>query len=114
MGIPALVINLDRSTDRLAHVRAEFARVGMGFERVAAVDGTNLPASLQPYFCNAAGELISKLRPGEIGCYASHLAIWQRVAVSDTPTLVCEDDITLPDGFRALVNATLAAAPAGW
>ena len=107
MTIPIFVINLDRSTDRLAHVRAEFDREGLAFERFPAVDGTNLPAALAPYFHG------SPLRPGEVGCYASHLLLWQRIAGGGA-ALVCEDDISLPAGFAALLRSVLDAAPDGW
>jgi glycosyl transferase family 25 len=91
MSIPAIVINLDRSLDRLAHIKAEFARAGMAFERFSAVDGCELPAGVKPYFCDATGRLVSPLTAGEIGCYASHLAIWQRIAAGryGQATLVC-------------------------
>jgi glycosyl transferase family 25 len=108
------LINLDRSSDRLAHMQTEFARAGMDFERFPAVDGTDLPQALKSYFCDASDKIISPLRPGEIGCYASHLAIWQKMAAGTSPVLVCEDDISLPDHFQRLLEATLSAAPAGW
>ena len=108
MTIPVFVINLDRSTDRLAHVRAEFAREGLTFERFPAVDGTKLPPELVPYFRG------SPLRPGEVGCYASHLSLWDRIAGRGGAALVCEDDISLPAGFAALLRSVLDEAPDGW
>lgn len=38
-----LVINLDRSPDRLAHITAEFARIGITFERIAGTDAREHP-----------------------------------------------------------------------
>jgi glycosyl transferase, family 25 len=114
--VPAVVINLDRSSDRLAHMTAEFSRVGMSFERFPAVDGTALPESVKSFFCDASGAIVSPLRPGEIGCYASHLTLWQRVAAGSfgDVILVCEDDMVLPDDFASLVGTLIAAAPRGW
>lgn len=80
MSVPVVLINLDRSVDRLVHMKAQFERADIAFERSQAVDGANLPGSVKPYFCDAAGITVSTLRPGEIGCYASHLCVWQRVA----------------------------------
>ena len=37
--VPCLVLNLDRSTDRLADITAQFLRIGMPFERIPAIDG---------------------------------------------------------------------------
>lgn len=114
--LTAIVINLDRSTDRLAHITQEFARVGMAFERFRGVDRTGLPDSVKAYFCDASGRVASPLSPGEIGCYASHLAVWQRISAGDygPAVLVCEDDMALPDDFGEIVAAVLGRAPKGW
>jgi glycosyl transferase, family 25 len=116
MSIPAIVINLDRSPDRLVHIKAEFARAGMFFERFRGVDGRKLPDGAKPYFCDAAGRLVSPLTAGEIGCYASHLAIWQRIAAGGygPAALVCEDDIELSDDLAGLLEAIPRAVPSGW
>jgi len=115
-AVPILLINLDRSANRLARMRREFARGGVAFERFPAVDGTNLPDSLKHYFCDPSGTIASSLRPGELGCYASHLAVWQWIAAGryGEAVLVCEDDWLVPDGFRLLLTALLGAAPPGW
>jgi len=112
----AVLINLDRSQDRLAAMTQEFARAGLAFDRFPAVDGINLPGNVSPFFCDASGAVISPLRVGEIGCYASHLAIWQRIAAGEygPAALVCEDDMRLPNGFAAFLAALLEAAPVGW
>jgi glycosyl transferase, family 25 len=116
MSIPAIVINLDRSPDRLAHIKAEFARASMAFERFRAVDGCELPESVKPYFCDASGRIVSPLTAGEIGCYASHLTIWQRIAAGKygPAALVCEDDIALPDDLDGLLEAIPRAVSFGW
>jgi glycosyl transferase, family 25 len=98
-------------------MQGEFARIGLSFERFPAVNGTALPDAVRPYFCDAAGRVVSPLKPGEIGCYASHLALWQRIAAGvhgDGPVLVCEDDLVLPDDLAPLLDEILARAPAGW
>lgn len=115
ISVPAIVISLDRSPDRLAHMEREFARVGMAFERFAGVDGLALPESVKPYFCDASGSIVSPLRPGEIGTYASHLAVWQRIAAGSygPAALVCEDDISLPLDLAQLLDR-LSRARGGW
>jgi glycosyl transferase family 25 len=113
--LPVFLINLERSADRLARMTAEFQRVGVGFERFPAVNGTDLPAGHASYFCDASGRIASPLSPGEIGCYASHLGIWQRIVDGEPPAaLICEDDIILPTDLAALLEATAGALPAGW
>lgn len=110
-----VVINLDRDEVRLTAVAAEFARHDMAFERFAAVEGLAVPEPLRDYFFDGDGRPAAALTRGEIGCYASHLSVWRRVAAGEHPvTLVCEDDIRLPDNFQAVLAAALEAAPAGW
>jgi GR25 family glycosyltransferase involved in LPS biosynthesis len=48
---------------------------GVAYERFPALRGDALPSDLARYF-----PVDVALSPGEIGCYARHLAILQRVA----------------------------------
>lgn len=108
-----VVINLDRDTDRLAHMLVQFDQLGLAFERFAAINGADLPENLRPYFPSSAQLPLS---PGEIGCYASHLAICQRVVEGSLPPIVCvlEDDVALSVDFASVVTALLASTPADW
>ena len=72
------------------------------------LDGPNVPQELQPYFQDC------DLLRGEIGCYASHLALWHLVAKQDQPALICEDDVLLADDLGALLRDLLAALPRDW
>ena len=40
------------------------------------------------------------LTPGEVGCFASHHALWERCAASGRPIAVMEDDVALSERFR--------------
>lgn len=40
---------------------------------------------------------------GEIGCYASHLALWEKCVELDEPIMIMEDDFYLTEGFRSAV-----------
>ena len=55
------------------------------------------------------------LTPGEIGCFASHAALWQELAGGEAEAMVVlEDDLLIDPGFFAglpLVAAALAAHP---
>lgn len=97
-------------------MQAEFARVGMPFSRLRAIDGQDLPQAARSYFCDASGQVKSILMPPEIGCYASHITAWQAVAegTCGDQALVCEDDIVLPGNLPALLHNILRTAPAGW
>jgi glycosyl transferase, family 25 len=113
---PAILINLDRSTDRLRNMTLEFDRAGVQFERFPAVLGTDLPRCVRSYFFGSTGERISPLGPGEIGCYASHLCLWQRIAAGEygAAVLVCEDDLRLPVDLPDLIARILITIPSSW
>ncbi|AZO56729.1 MULTISPECIES: glycosyltransferase family 25 protein [unclassified Mesorhizobium] len=102
-----LVINLDRSPDRLAHIAAEFARIGIAFERVAAVDARQHPdLVLRPQHARYAER---RLFGSEIACLHSHRACWTIIAQDDAAYgAVFEDDIV----FSAKAGALLADT--GW
>src|SRR5262245_7733227 len=113
--LPVFVINLDRSTERLARIKERCAAIKIPFERFPAISGADLPPNLRPYFCDTSGKIISRLMPGEIGCYASHLGVWQLIVERDLPAaMVCEDDADLPAETEALTQEIMAALPVDW
>ncbi|MEZ5972288.1 MAG: glycosyltransferase family 25 protein [Hyphomonadaceae bacterium] len=106
-----VVINLDQDTQRMAHMRSELDRVGLPFLRFSALRGDALPAGLARYF-----PVGIELTLGEIGCYASHLALMQRVIDGELPSplLVLEDDVGLPNDLDEALQTLLAALPQQW
>jgi glycosyl transferase family 25 len=115
MHIPVLVINLDRSSDRLAYMREQAVRIGFEFKRVPAVDGLRVPADLAPYFLHITRNKTPIIDDGAVGCYASHLSACRHIVASQAPvTLVLEDDVTLPNDLAHILDETLNALPAGW
>ncbi|PBC09898.1 glycosyltransferase family 25 protein [Mesorhizobium sp. WSM3859] len=92
-----LVINLDRSTDRLAHVTAEFERAGMTFERVAAVDALARP-DLASMPMGKRPVSRTRLTDGEIACLLSHRICWSAIAAGDDAFVaIFEDDVVLSE-----------------
>lgn len=112
MVLEVVVINLDRDAARLAHMRDQLSTAGLSFTRFAAVDGANLPEKLRAYFDLSD----TTLTPGEIGCYASHLAICQLVVAGDLPSplLVLEDDVELSRALSQVLSRALEVLPTGW
>ncbi|TGQ87067.1 glycosyltransferase family 25 protein [Mesorhizobium sp. M8A.F.Ca.ET.208.01.1.1] len=100
-----LVINLDRSPERLAHMTAEFARIGIGFERVDGIDARQHPdLVLQPQHAIHA---IRPLSGSEIACLHSHRACWTIIAKGDAPYgVVFEDDMVFSGKAGALLGDT--------
>jgi|CXWL01.1.fsa_nt_gi glycosyl transferase family 25 len=109
-----VVINLDRDTDRLAHMQHQFARIDLSFERFAAINGADIPQPLRGYFQHIEDR--SPLSAGEIGCYASHLQICRSMADGSLPSPLCvlEDDVELPPDFAVTLNLLLERLPANW
>lgn len=92
-SMKCLVINLDRSVSRLAHITDEFARIGMPFERVSAIDAADgiLPSS--------------RLTAPEVACFLSHRKCWQMIADGvDQYGAIFEDDVVLSSDAGELLS----------
>jgi glycosyl transferase family 25 len=89
-----LVINLDRSGDRLAHITSEFAKIDVPFERVPAID---VHAVIRA----------SKLTNAETACFLSHRRCWQIIADgADQFGAIFEDDVVFSDEAGSLLADT--------
>ena len=101
------VINLDRSPDRLKRMTDRLNAIGVGFERVPAVDGRLLSqAEIEDVTKPVAG---AALTPEEVGCFLSHRKCWERiVSGSDAYGCVFEDDMLISK------HAALLLGDTGW
>lgn len=73
------VINLARSTERLANSQRQLAAHGLSFERIDAVDGATLSqAQLNSHYSASLNKqnYHYPLSVGQIGCYLSHRKAW--------------------------------------
>lgn len=111
--LSVVVINMDRDTDRLSFMSSQLARLGLPFRRFPAIVGNDLPSELSSYFDRREEGFLSA---GEIGCYASHLAVYEAIENGSIPgpALVLEDDVALPDDFAELLRELLRMLPEGW
>ena len=111
---PAFFINRCCDKERLAAVQIELGRAGIAAERIAAVDGLAVPEEFRRYFF-VDGLRPTRLSPGEVGCYASHLTALKLVVDRGLDSaLILEDDAVLPDRLAETVGDILAALPNGW
>jgi glycosyl transferase, family 25 len=94
---PVLIINLDRSPDRLSFQRSQALRLGLRFERIPAADGVRL---LQADFELYAYQWLRPLSRTEVGCLLSHAACWGRVVELKRNAIVLEDDVVGARGAR--------------
>lgn len=95
MTVPAYLINLDRSPDRLGEISEQLSALGIAFERVPAVDGRNLSDDdIGAVRVDTPGWL--PLSAGEVGCFLSHRTCWRRIAEGEAAYgCVFEDDVLL-------------------
>lgn len=97
-----LVINLDSSEDRLLSMGNQLAELGMDFERIAGVRGSELSEEEKSAVYDRQVNIkkyYKLLNDGEIGCYLSHVRCYEKI-VSDQLdfALILEDDAILtPD-----------------
>jgi len=90
------VINLDRDTERMASIHANLARLGLGYERLPAVMGKDVPdweklVDLPSY---AWRNRLDMPRAGEVGCTLSHLKAMETFLKTDAPwCVILEDDV---------------------
>ena len=110
------LINLDRSTDRLQSAEQHFNAVGLPFERIVAIDARKEDMSIYPIdrkvFQRTHGR--TTIRPGEIGCYFSHLKALRAFLASGREFgVVCEDDV-LPQEQLSAVLVELLDCSSEW
>jgi GR25 family glycosyltransferase involved in LPS biosynthesis len=105
--IHAAVINLDRASDRLADFQG--ANPGLAFERFPAVLGAARPR--EAWVSDGLLTAENRYSNGAIGCAASHVALWRRVAAAGEPLHVLEDDVILRRDFLEASEALLADLP---
>ena len=102
------VISLPTAVARRCAVREQFAAAEVPFSFFDAFDGREI--RLTDHFShldNATWRLNTyrKPLPGEIGCYASHLALWKHAVLYDEPIVVLEDDCRLDAAFPRALDA---------
>lgn len=108
--VPALVINLDRSPERLRTVAARLREAGVAFDRLPAVDGKTVD---RRGLAGATGWCTRHCTDSMLGCALSHVRAWQMAHEARNPyTLVMEDDVELVPDFRQRMKAVLNEVPA--
>ncbi|KQT45078.1 hypothetical protein ASG43_12280 [Aureimonas sp. Leaf454] len=101
----AVFINLDRAADRRAFMERQAERLGLGFERVPAVEA---PAISESDVARLGRSWERPLTRPELGCFLSHHGIWRQVASGAEPVLVLEDDVVLSPRLPRLLPAMAA------
>lgn len=102
--------NLDRSPERRKFMEDILGHLGIEAERIAGIDGSNVPEWLSSQFAEP-----TPLMPGQIGCYASLLIAAKRIVDDDLPyALILQDDIIIDPKLMELCREALWHLPPDW
>lgn len=113
LGLEVLVINLERSPDRLRDITNRLSRAGFAFSRVAGVDGLSLepppwPEVDIPRYVRRHGKTCSGT---EVACYLSHLAAMRAFLATGTQHgLILEDDAVFGGDLPSVLGDALLNA----
>lgn len=107
------LINLDRSTDRLAAFSARNSHLTT-LSRFRAVEGATLDLASLVRINLIEPAILDHYTPGGIGCALSHLALWDQAISSGEPLTICEDDAIFHRSFESSAQEILDRLPAGW
>lgn len=114
---PTYVINMDDNPDRMARAAAELERLGITYQRIPAVNGRSISEEELAHVYDARANARRARHPligPEIGCYLSHISVWERIAAGSAPGgIVLEDDFAASDSLPAVIDA-LKDDDGGW
>jgi glycosyl transferase family 25 len=95
---PIFVINLDRDVERMASLAGSLRSLGLDYVRVPAVLGKEVPGWEKLVDASLYGNRNRNVmpRPGEVGCYLSHLKAMEEFLRTDAPwCVILEDDVEI-------------------
>jgi glycosyl transferase family 25 len=101
------LINLARSTDRLAACASQLDSYSLPFDRIEAVNGDTLDVYTINELYNFGDSSYHKhMTRGELGCYLSHARAWQAIVDEQLDyAVILEDDILLQDDIQQGLEA---------
>lgn len=102
--IHCYVINLDRSTARLEHMKRVLEEAKVDFTRVKAVDARHVAA--HPAYLHIPKRRGRSWVPGEMACLLSHYDVWTLVARgAEQFAAILEDDLHIDGRLREVLHA---------
>lgn len=106
--IPIIVLNLERDTDRLKHIKEQLDTLELPYLRFSATDKLSLTEKDRKLYSQRLALLscTRELSDGEIACALSHIRIWQGIVEMKQPfTLILEDDAVLMPEIKEVLLA---------
>ena len=105
MNYKIFVINLDERPDKFKNAEDQILAQGLSCERISAIRGSNLSEEeiTKNYDTKANKKHYMKtMSVGEIGCYMSHRAAWQRIIDEELDyAIILEDDAEVLSNFTS-------------
>jgi len=123
------LINLKRRPDRLNDFLDSYNQCGLTQKQLTkfnGVDGSVLDIQTVPLTSLAILELKQletigfrykhyQLTKGAIGCFLSHVKVWEHILSSEKNcALIFEDDARPPPNFKRMINKSMANIPSDW
>ena len=103
MSICCFVINMKDATARWSHIENEFALAGLSPQRFKACTSDDLPRFQLPWTMDDF--VRERWTLGEIGCFLSHLAIWQHMIDNKVSAVaIFEDDVIFGRDAHRVIN----------
>ena len=116
MNHKIFIINLDERPDKFKNAENQLVTQGLICERISAIRGSNLTEEqIQQAYDSTANKkhYMKTMSVGEIGCYMSHRATWQKIVDENLDyAIILEDDCKLEPDFHLL--PTLLAQLKDW
>ena len=116
MSVPIFVINMQGSEKRWKTLNNRLANIGISAERFPATIGKELTKEqLDEWYSpqNNKQKYHRDLTLGEIGCYVSHMRIWQKMVDEKiNHCLVLEDDLFIEEHLISIIE--LSSSLHGW
>lgn len=105
-----LIISLSRAVERRNTLARQLVGFGLDFDFMDAVDAHDLTDHDYEIYNRRRRRIFmgKDLYPGEIACMLSHRKAMQRVAATDRPWIVLEDDVVLSTDWSYVIHALMA------
>jgi glycosyl transferase family 25 len=102
MNTKILILNLERSPERLMLMDEQLGGLDLEYETLPAVDGLEqLPEWVINRYDVGYGRRVGRpLAPTEVACYATHFLAWRKCVSENRPLIVLEDDAILGHRFK--------------
>ncbi|MBQ4846463.1 glycosyltransferase family 25 protein [Pseudoalteromonas sp. MMG005] len=108
MSLPIFVINMKNSVERWQKTYNRLQTLGLECQRFEATVGKSLDETETSHWYDPTANLKKHHRnmtPGEIGCYVSHMRIWQHIHDKNIPAaIIFEDDLLIENHLQENIN----------